>query len=100
MTLGSAYEIDYVPDALVKAIELAAIENGQNEVETWAVEIPVRRVLTTTVEARSHEEAVAQVYALFENDQTAAVESCASDLPEYHTDDTRAIPLGKASSCS
>ena len=95
VVLGSVQQINYVSDATVKAIELAALENEQTEMAQWSVAVPVYQTHTSLVDARSYEEAVAKVSALFENDTDEALANGALDMPEYMLENATAGRMKK-----
>ena len=90
LPLGSTDEL-LISDAVVKAIELAAIENDQAKVSDWTLTLRASHILTASIEARSKEEAIAKLTVLFENDPDEALGYCSMDeFPEYSLDEITA----------
>lgn len=95
--LGDRAKIDYMNNAVVKSIELAAIEAGSGRPNNFKVSVPVRTIRTIAVTARSGEEAIAQVNALIENNINDFEASSELHMPEYDTEDITAGKPAKPS---
>lgn len=83
-------DINYTNEAILKFIEIASVENGQDKNSMWRVDVPIRSTRTHLVEAKSYQEAVAQVAVLYENEMEEAEVNGELSWIEYVTDDITA----------